>query len=177
MTALLTHPKAQTGRRVTFAHHYDPIAHPGIITSVLDGAVKVRLDGQRSSIHVPIGFEGLRYLDDVVSVPSLPMGRFRPTAKDLGDFVFDGVAVVAFDEDEDAIMLTDDPAKAVAAAGTYLREVCDIDDESTIRDEVKRLVKRWVVFEWQPEGAECPWLMDWASEGDDMDVQLYYLPA
>lgn len=177
MTTETAHPKAQAGRRVTFTHHYNPIAHPGIITNVLGNAVRVRLDGQRSNLHVPIDFEGLRYLAEVVPVPVLPMGRFRPTAEDLGDFVYDGVAVVGFDEEEDAIVLTDDPDKAVAAASTYLREVCDIDDASTVRDEVKHLRKRWVVFEWQPEDAECPWLMDWASEGDEMAVQLYYLPA
>lgn len=177
MTTQLAAPKAQIGRRVTFAHHHDPIEHPGIITAVLDGVVKVRLDGQRSNLHVPVDFDGLRYLDEVTAVPALPMGRFYPTAKDLGDFVFDGVAVVGFDEDEDAIVLTAERAKAVAAASTYLREACDIDDEATVREEVSHMERRWVVFEWQPEDAECPWLMDWASEGDDMAVQLHYLPA
>jgi hypothetical protein len=34
-----------------------------------------------------------------------------------------------------------------------------------------------VVFEWQPEGDEYPWVMQFADEGDDQAIRIHYLPA
>ncbi|GAX57253.1 hypothetical protein [Streptomyces olivochromogenes] len=176
---------AVVGRRVEFAYYRslhndsETLYLPGIITAVTDdvASLRVRLDGQRSNLALCPDYEGLRYLEQVVPVPALPMGRFQPGTQHPGmDFAYDGVLVVQFEED-DMVAITADRDKAEAAVATYLREQCGIDDESTIRDELAELKPKAVVFEWEPEGAECAWLMNWADEGDGQALQVHYLPA
>jgi hypothetical protein len=175
--------KAVRGRRVTYAYYNARNgAQPGIITgtkTATNGVLLalVRLDGTRSSIHIPADHKDLTYLDKIEPVPDLPMGRFHPSTTVLGfDFAYEGVAVCEF-EDGDAVAVTDDRAKAEAAIATYLREAAGVDDEGDVRQQLGDLKPEWVVFEWQPEGSECVWLMNEATEGDDLAVHVYYLPA
>lgn len=180
MTTNTIETRAVRGRRVTYAYTNDPKQRPGIITDTMTAnngvlLVKVRLDGARSNLHIPAGHDGLTYLDEVVEVPELPMGRFHPSTTSLGfDFAYDGVPVCGF-EDGDIVAVTADRGKAEAAVATYLREVADLDDETDIREDAARLKARWVVFEWEPEDAECVWMMNPASEGDDQTVHVFYL--
>lgn len=74
--------------------------------------------------------------------------------------------------DGDVIVLTADRAKALAAATTYLVEEAQVVLELYRLEDLK---DRWAYFEWQPEDAECPWLMHWAEPGDDMAIQIHYL--
>lgn len=182
MTGTLTE-KAVRGRRVTYAYsHGDQKQRPGVITGTKTNAhgvllALVRLDGARSNLHVPADHENLTYLDEVGEVPELPMGRFHPSTTGLGfDFQYDGVLVCGF-EDGDAVAVTTDQGKAAAAVATWMREVEGIDDEHTIRESVGWMKPQWVVFEWEPEDAECVWLMNPAQEGDDQAVHVYYLPV
>ena len=180
-TTQTMYPKAEVGRRVMFAHINDPREHGGVITgtkTTANGAllVRVRLNGARSNIHIPADHENLRYLDEIGPVPELPMGRFTPDSKSIGfDFEYDGVLVAEF-EDGDMVAVTADREKAVAAVSTYLREVADVTEESDVQRYTKHLYPRWVAFEWEPEDAECTWLMNPASEGDDQALQVHYLP-
>jgi hypothetical protein len=174
---------AQIGRRVTYAYYNArPAEHRGVITGAKTAAngspiALVRLDGTRSSIHIPADHEGLHYLDEVGPVPELPMGRFQPGLEHPAmDYAYDGVMVLEFD-DGDMAAITDDRAKAEAAVATYLREQCGIEAETEIVDELAELKLQWVVFEWQPAEAECAWLMNYAAEGDDQALQVHYLPA
>ncbi|MGW2384340.1 hypothetical protein [Streptomyces sp. NPDC001658] len=173
--------KAVVGRRVTLTFHRDlnlpnPPAYPGIITSVSPDktSVWVRLDGKRYNLPARADYRGLTYLDQVVDVPALPMGRFTPTPADLLG-VWEGVPLSTVGEDgEDLILLTADRDKAVAAAKAYDAEV-GVHPDSANYDRVRAC---WAVFEWEPEDAEFPWTVDWdAAEGDDQAVQIYYLPA
>lgn len=169
--------KAEVGRRVTFSYVNDPKQIEGVITHVAGPDIKVRLDGQRSNLHLRADYEGLRYLAETGPVPVLPMGRFQPSTQHAGiDYEYDGVLVVEFDEG-DMAAITSDRAKAEGAVATYLREQSGIDDETTVRDELTELQLQWVVFEWQPEGAECDWLMSPAAADDDQALQVYYLPT
>lgn len=177
--------EAVVGRRVAFTYHRDlqKVSRDqlGVITGIDTeqprNVLKIRLDGSRSNLYVQPDYEGLHYLDEVGPVPALPMGRFTPAAKHPGiDYVYDGVIVVQFEED-DLAALTPDRDKAEAAVATYLREHCGIDDETAIRDELAELKQQWVVFEWEPEDAECAWLMNLAAEGDEHALQVHYLPA
>lgn len=183
MTSTLA--KAVAGRRVTFTYHRDrglpnPPAHPGVITGTEPGysghlLAKVRLDGTRSNLHIPIDSEGLTYLDQVGPVPELPMGRFIPAADDrTGFYERAGVLVATIGEDgEDLVILTSDPDKAREAARAHDAEVgVDVDSVDYALMRPKR-----AYFEWQPEDAECPWFVNWTEEGDDQALQLYYLPA
>jgi len=182
MSSTLTE-KAVRGRRVTYAYaHGDQKRRPGVITGTTTSAhgtllVLVRLDGARSNLHVPADHENLTYLDEVGEVPKLPMGRFHPSITSLGfDFQYDGVVVCGF-EDGDAVAVTADPSMAEAAIATYLREVEGIEDEGIVRELIGWMKPLWVVFEWEPEDAECAWLMNWCDEGTDQAVRVYYLPA
>ncbi|WP_405944710.1 hypothetical protein [Streptomyces sp. NBC_00932] len=165
------------GRRVEFAYYRAPDTYlPGIITAIRDDAatLQVRLDGKRTSLACPADYRGLRYLDQVEDVPELTLGRFHPTATDLGG-AWEGVPVCRMEED-DIVILASDPSAARGAAAAYLREVSG-DSDGVIREYLRSLTDRWVVFEWQPEDAEYPWLMTSAAEGDDQALHVHYLPA
>lgn len=184
MTSTLTE-KAVAGRRVTFTYHRDrglpePPAHPGVITGTEPGAsgrllARIRLDGTRSNLHVPVDDEGLTYLDQVGPVPELPMGRFVPVPSDTnGIWEKEGVPLALIGEDgEDLILITDSAEKARTAAMAYATEV-DWDLDYVDFDSLQPY---WAVFEWEPEDAECPWTVSWASKGDAQAVHIYYLPA
>jgi hypothetical protein len=175
------HPKAEIGRRVTISYAGNP-AHPGVITGTGTAAgggplVRVRLDGQRSSLVIPADHEGLRYLAQVGPVPQLPMGRFQPSTQHPGfDYEHRGVLVVEFD-DGDMAAIAADRNEAEVAIAAYLREQCGIDDEAAVRDELAELKPQWAVFEWEPEDAECAWLMHTAAEDDDQALRVHYLPT
>lgn len=173
--------KAVVGRRILFTYYRDlnqpePPAYPGIITSVAEdkASVRVRLDGKRYNLTPRTDYRGLTYLDEVVTVPALPMGRFTPTPADMLG-VWEGVPLSTIGEDgEDLILITDDPAKARAAAMAYDQEVGVHPDSA----DYGRLRPGWAVFEWEPEDSECPWTVRWdAAEGDDQAVHIFYLPA
>ncbi|MFD5975535.1 hypothetical protein [Streptomyces bacillaris] len=181
MTEPATLPaQAVIGRRVEFAYYRDQTTFlPGTITAITDdpASLRIRLDGKRNNLACRPDYNGIRYLDQVIAVPDLPMGRFTPTGSETGfDHAFDGVAVVEF-EAGDMAALTPDRAKAEAAIATYLREVLGMEDESEIRDEVAELRLRSVAFEWQPEDADADWHMDDAEPNTDHAVQVHYLPA
>jgi hypothetical protein len=166
---------AEVGRRIILTGYSGTtIPYPGIITDVTGPLVHVRLDGHRSYLEISADSPKLRYLDEVVPVPVLPMGRFYPTSDDLG-FEYDGVPIGEF-EDGDVIALTTDPAKAAAAINRFDREMAgeayyDPEFAVTARD----VELRWAYFEWQPEDAECQWLVHWATAADDKAIQLHYL--
>lgn len=175
---------AVVGRRIAFTYYRDlpdGPAHPGIITGRFpsQGAsvnVELRLDGMRHSLHIPPNYQGLRYLDEVVPVPALPMGRFHPFRSDSNGFwEKEGVLLAAVGEDgEDLVVITDDRDQAIAAARAYLQEV-DVDLDYVDLDDIRA---HWAVFEWEPEDAESPWSVRWdAEEGDDMAIRIHYLPA
>ena len=178
---------AVVGRRVEYAYHRSltddtaTLWTPGIITGTepgLNGGLlaRVRLDGTRSPLVVPVGYDGLRYLNEIVPVPELPMGRFLPAADDKNGFYAKaGVILAPIGEDgEELVVVTDDPAKARAAVTAYAKET-GLDLDYLDFDALKPL---WAVFEWEPEDSESLWTvrMD-AAEGNDMAVRIHYLPA
>lgn len=176
---------AVAGRRVTFTyyrHLESGPAVPGIITGTepaVNGALlaRVRLDGTRSTLTPPVDYEGLTYLDEVVPVPELPMGRFTPERSDTyGFYEKDGVLIAAICEDgEDLIVITDDREKAIAVAHAYLDDQAWVDLDYVDFDDIRA---HWAVFEWEPEDAESPWTVRWdAAEGDDQAIHIFYLPA
>lgn len=181
MTSTLAE-KAVTGRRVEFAYYSnlqsdsETVWHPGIITAIEPGLTGVmlaciRLDGERrSGLHIPTDYEGLRYLDQVVPVPDLPMGRFTPTANDFGGD-WEGVPVVQC-ESEDIVILTGDQTRAAVALDAFCKDML-ID-----REYLPVMQSRWAVFEWEPEDAEYPWTVNWdVSEHDDQALRIFHLPA
>lgn len=162
--------KAVVGQRVEFAYFRDLDTYlPGIITEITDdvASLRIRLDGARSTLASRPDYEGLRYLDHVVPVPELPMGPFRPVAADIGDS-YHGVAVCQCESD-DIVLLTDDRAQADAA----LRKFCA--DLGIDYGWLPPLQGRWVVFEWNPEDADCVWTFRFAAEGDDMAVRVFWV--
>lgn len=180
MTSTLAE-RAVVGRRITLTYYRDlelddPPAHPGIITSAPeDGTmVWVRLDGKRYTLAARTDFQGLTYLDDVVPVPALPMGRFTPTAADMAG-VWEDVALATVGEDgEDLVLLTDAPDKARTAAKAYDADI-GVDTACVDYDKVRAM---WAVFEWQPEDSEKPWTVTFdAQEGVDQAVRIHYLPT
>lgn len=187
MTTTAAHPKAEIGRRVEYAYHRSlmddraTLYTPGIITGTEPGyngalLAKVRLDGQRSTLHVPIDYDGIRYLDEIAPVPELPMGRFTPVADDTNGF-YDraGVLVAAIGEDGEAlIILTGDRDKAFAAAAVYGQEI-GYDPDYVDREDLRPY---WAVFEWEPEDSDSPWTVRWdAEQSDDHAVRVHYLPG
>lgn len=166
---------AVVGRRVELALYRDQDNYlPGIITAVTDdeASLLIRLDGKRYNIPTRTDHPFLRYLDEVVPVPALPMGPFIPTADDMSG-VWAGVPLAVLGEDE-LILLTGKKAEARGAVVAYGEEMgidlTSIDDED--------LRPCWAVFTWEPEDAECPWTVNWAAaEGDEKAVRIYYLPA
>lgn len=181
MTTLTLAKKAVVGRRVELTYHRDlnvpdAPAHPGIVTSVSDdlASLSIRVDGTRYNLHARTDYEGLVYLDEVVPVPALPMGRFTPTTADMFG-VWEGVPVSPIGEDAEVlILITDDREKADAAAAAYAHDMgiaLDVIDFECME-------ACWAVFDWEPEDAECPWAVNWrAAEGDDQAVHIFYLPA
>ena len=172
-----TTEKAVVGRRVELALYRDPTNYlPGIITAVTDdkAALQIRLDGKRYNIPTRTDHEFLRYLDEVVDVPALPMGPFTPTAKDMLG-VWAGVPLSTIGEDgEDLIILTGDKDKAQAAGIAYANEI-GLDLSAV---DFEALQACWAVFTWEPEDAECPWTVNWAAaESDEKAVRIHYLPA
>ncbi|WP_328545400.1 hypothetical protein [Streptomyces europaeiscabiei] len=176
MTSTLTE-KAVTGRHVTFTHYRnlsDGPTRPGIITGTEPGyngalLARVRLDGERSNLCVPVDYEGLTYLDQITDVPELPMGRFHPTADDFGGD-WEGVPVCSLDN-EAIVILTADRLRAAGALAAFCK------DMGFDREYLPSMEDRWAVFEWQPEDAEIPWFMDLAEQGDDQAIHIHYLPA
>ncbi|NUS25090.1 MAG: hypothetical protein HOV92_12820 [Streptomyces sp.] len=175
--------RAVVGRRVMFTRYSDlgkpDAAKPGIITELIPtqgASVRIRLDGQRYTLHARPDYQGLTYLDEVTDVPALPMGAFTPTADDLGG-AWEGVPVCLLEDvagGEHVIALTGDTAAARTAVATYLTET-GWDVEFV---DLDRLEARWAVFEWEPEDADSPWTVNLdASEDDDQAVHIYYLPA
>jgi len=181
-----THPLAEVGRRIEFTFYRelgrdDATAHPGVITALVPNqgaSVKIRLDGHRSSLHVPPNYEGLTYLDEIGPVPELPMGAFTPTADDFGGSFHHGVPVCQF-EDGAALALTADIEAAVAALNAYVRDMVGalyIPDIDTVTAD--RLQACWAVFEWEPEDSEPAWTVRWdAAEDEDHAIRIHYLPA
>jgi len=185
MTSTLTE-KAVIGRRVTLTYYRDlnrpdrpdRPEHPGVITELVPNqgaSVRIRLDGTRCSVYARPDYEGLTYLDEVGPVPELPMGRFTPVASDpYGFYKKAGVLLATIGEDgADLVVITDDPEIARAAARLYDTEIgVDVDSVN-----YGAMAPKWAVFEWEPEDAECPWTVSWASKGDDQAVHIYYLPS
>jgi hypothetical protein len=182
MTSTLEH-MAVVGRRVTFTYHRHlggGPAYPGIITGTepaVNGALlaRVRLDGTRSTLTPPVDYEGLRYLDEVVPVPELPMGRFTPERSDANGFwEKEGVLLATIGEDgEDLVIIADDRDKAIAAATAYVREV-QVDLDYVAFDDIRA---HWAVFEWEPEDAESPWTVRAAEQGEAHAIHTYCLDA
>lgn len=167
---------AVVGRRVELALYRDPTHYlPGIITSVTTdkAALRIRLDGKRYNLPVRTDHEYLRYLDEVTEVPALPMGPFTPTVKDMLGVWADVPLSTIGEDGEDLIILTDGKDKAQAAAVAYADEIGL--DLSAI--DFEALHACWAVFTWEPEDAEYPWTVRWASEGDEKAVRIHYLPA
>lgn len=183
MTTHTIDARAVPGRRVTLTYYRelpDGPKHPGIITKVdsaeYDNGLWIRLDGTRCNVHARTDYEGITYLDQVVDVPVLPMGRFTPVASDqFGFYEHAGILLATIGEDgEDLVMVTDGREKAIAAARGYLDSI-GVDVDYVYLDTVR---PHWAVFEWEPEDAEMPWTVRWdVSEGDDQAVHLYHLPA
>ncbi|MCI3279160.1 hypothetical protein [Streptomyces cylindrosporus] len=176
--------QAVVGRRIEFTYYRDlntpnPPRHPGTITALIpdQGAcVKLRLDGTRHSLHVPPDYEGLTYLDEILPVPVLPMGRFTPTVEQMGG-EWAGVPVCLLQSEptgaEHVIALTADPAAARTAVTSYLTQTgWDLDYV-----DLDQLELRWAVFEWGPEDDDIPWTANWdACEGDEQAIRIHLLP-
>lgn len=182
--------KAVVGRRVEFAYYSnlqsdsETVWHPGIITGTepgLSGSLLalIRLDGKRSTLNIPLDYEGLTYLDQVVPVPDLPTGPFIPTAKGPDGFrETAGVLVTAVGEDgEDLIAITTDRDKAAAALRARSVEL-GWDPDYLDFDGVEA---GWAVFDWEPVDPDEPWAADdwfvrWdASEVDEKAVHIFHL--
>lgn len=167
---------AVVGRRVEFAYKRAPDVYlPGIITAVTDdeASLRIRLDGKRSLLAIWPDYEGLRYLDQVVPVPDLPMGRFTPALADLGGFEWEGVPVFEIEEDV-VVALTWERRKAAAAMTAYFVLVLGIHD-TPITGATPGLRYGIGLFEWEPEDADMPWTMRLGKQGDDQAIPLHYL--
>lgn len=187
MTGTLTE-QAVVGRRVEFTFYRDlpdGPAHPGIITGTDVGfgvtTARVRLDGKRSALDVPVDYQGLTYLNEVVPVPDLQAGPFIPTATHPDGFQEKAdVLVTAVGEDgEDLIAITADRSAAVTALralAIYLGYDVDYLD-------FDRMTARWGVFDWEPVDPEHPyraddWFVSWdAQESDTGAVHIFHLPT
>lgn len=183
MTSTLT-DKAVVGRRITLTYYRDlpdGPKHPGIVTLVTSDktGVLIRLDGKRYNIPARVDFEGITYLDQVVDVPALPMGRFTPAASDDDGFLEqDGVLLSTIREDGEDVIVITGPGRqeeAIAAASAYL-DSAGVDISYVNFDAIRPY---WAVFEWRAEDALSPWSVRWdnVAEGDDQAVHIYHLPA
>lgn len=110
-------------------------------------------------------------MTEIISAEPGHRVAFHPTAAGMTS-EYAGVPVTEF-VDGDVALLTADGNAARAALAAYATAM-DLDLELM---SVDRLTARWAVFTWQPENAECPWAMHFASEGDDMALPVHYLPA
>jgi hypothetical protein len=188
MTSTLTE-QAVAGRRVEFMYYRDlpdGPARPGIITGTAPGIgdgllAVVRLDGKRSALDVPVDYQGLTYLDEVVPVPDLPAGPFIPTAAHPDGFQEKAdVLVTAVGEDgEDLIAITTDRSAAVTALRAWAVHLgYDVDYL-----DFDRMTARWGVFDWEPVDPEHPyradhWFVSWdAQESDTGSVHIFHLPT
>jgi len=184
MTTMTAHPKAVVGRRIEFTFYRDldlpdGPTYPGIITGTETGyrgglRACLRLDGQRSTLSIPVGYEGITYLDTVVPVPDLPMGAFIPEADDRNAlWEIDGVLCTTIGEDgDDIVIITADQDAALATARAHLQGT-RIDIQSV---DFTQLAAHWAVFEWEPEDSEMPWQVRWPADGHEKAVHIYYLP-
>ncbi|MFE1612697.1 hypothetical protein ACLQ17_25650 [Streptomyces sp. DT197] len=161
MTAPLT---AEPGRRVIIKGRNAP----GVITATDEGVLMVRVDGTRCSQPVLQG--GLQLLDEIGPVPALPKGPFLPTAELLKAEVFGGVAVVELDGG-DLLALDGDPVRAAAAMRAHERSY----DRPLYGLVAEKMQARWVVFVWEPEGAECEWVVEDVEAGTEQAVQVRYV--
>ncbi|WP_127468675.1 hypothetical protein [Streptomyces sp. B27] len=175
MTDTVTLPaQAVIGRRVEFAYYRDQTTFlPGIITAITDdpASLRIRLDGKRNNVACRPDYDGIRYLDQVTTVPALPMGTFTPTAEDFGGPTYAGIPVCQLD-DEDILILTADQDAARAALVAYCKAQ-DIDPEYA----EDPLTATWARFEWQPEDADVDWQVTFDDKPADGAVQVHYLPA
>ncbi|MFK0288300.1 hypothetical protein ACIQVL_48690 [Streptomyces sp. NPDC090499] len=182
-TTPAAYPKAQVGRRILYTRYRDlpkTPSYPGVITGIdtdqPSAVLLIRLDGTRCNLHMRPNYEGLHYLNEIGPVPELPMGRFIPAESDSNGFYLKaGVLLAAIGEDGEAlIVITDDLAKARAAAVAWAEET-DLDVDYLGLD---RFEAQWAVFEWMPEDAEYPWIFrEDVSPDEDQAVHIYYLPA
>ncbi|WP_330328243.1 hypothetical protein [Streptomyces pseudovenezuelae] len=188
MKTLTADVRAVPGRRISFVYLRDmelpdAPAYPGVITGTEPGhdtlLALIRLDGSRSTLRIPVGYEGLTYGDEIGDVPALPMGRFTPTLDQL-EGAWEGVPICSLGEDGDVIALTDDHQQAVAAMAVYRRDMAGClynpDSDGVDADAVRAF---WAVFEWEPEDSEMPWTVQWGDEfeGQDQAIRIHYLPA
>ena len=157
-------PLAEVGRHVT-VDWYGARQMPGIITDIPDNPLRVRLTGTRSSVVLHPTSPHLTYLTKVIQVPELPMGAFTPTPEADQEGTWEGIGITSLD-DCSTLAITGDKHQAMAALNAYHRELCEWpnlagDDKpnATEADLLKLLEVRQVVFEWQEEGDEYPWLI------------------
>jgi len=173
---------AVIGRRVLFTYHRDlgtGPEHPGIITGTEVGfgvtVALVRLDGKRSPLSVPTDYEGLTYLDQVVDGPALPTGSFIPVANDKNAIQeHDGVLYAQTGEDgEYLVVVTDDLEAAKKVARHHAKSI----GLSLTEDDLEAFDGELSTFVWEPEGAECPWVVGPAEDGDENAVHTFTLYA
>ncbi|MBV7255124.1 hypothetical protein KQH21_31085 [Streptomyces sp. IpFD-1.1] len=162
MTAPLT---TEPGRRVIIKGR----KAPGVITGTDEGVLLVRVDGTRCS--QPFPRSGLQLLEEIGPVPALPKGPFLPTAELLKAEIYEGVAVVELDGG-DLLALDGDPVRAAAAMRAHERDY----DRPLYGLVAGKMQARRVVFVWEPEGAECEWVVEDAEVGTEQAVQVRYVP-
>lgn len=181
-----TDARAVRGRRVEFTYYRDldqadgPV-YPGIITGTEPGLsgtllARIRLDGTRSNLSIPVAYEGIKYLNEVVLVPDLPMGAFTPVADDrMGFYEKAGVLLTAIGEDgEDIVVITSDLDEARAAVTEYA-QWAGYDPDYMNLDALHPYM---ALFTWEREDAECPWTVSFADRiADNQAVHIYYLPS
>lgn len=175
--------QAVTGRRVLFTYHRElgtGPEHPGIITGLEDGyegtrLALIRLDGTRSTLSIPTDYEGITYLDQVVDVPALPTGSFIPVADDKNVVQeHDGVLYAQTGEDgEYLVVVTDDLEAAKNVARHHAKSI----GLALTEDDLEAFDAEMSTFVWEPENAECPWVVGPAQDGDENAVHTFTLYA
>ena len=141
---------------------------PGVITGTDEGVLLVPVDGTRCS--QPFPRSGLQLLEEIGPVPALPKGPFLPTAELLKAEIYEGVAVVELDGG-DLLALDGDPVRAAAAMRAHERDY----DRPLYGLVAEKMQARRVVFVWEPEGAECEWIVEDAEAGTEQAVQVRYV--
>lgn len=171
----------EPGRRIIFSGFAsDPTPRPGVITGITDaGALLVRLDGMRSSLHIVPDLlpdtKHLHLLNEIGPVPDLPMGPFTPVADDKNAiYEHGGVLYAAIGEDgEDLIVVTEDLDVAKKVARVYAEDADLYLDDAALEG----FRGEWSQLVWEPEDAECPWVWAPANKDDEHAVHVFYLPA